>query len=49
MREKPAAIFDPKPYLRNLTHRPGVYRMLGEEGVVLYVGKAKDLRRRVGS
>jgi hypothetical protein len=26
---------------------PGVYRFLGEEGVVLYVGKSLDLRRRI--
>ncbi|MGO9941754.1 MAG: excinuclease ABC subunit UvrC [Rhodoblastus sp.] len=28
---------------------PGVYRMLDEEGTVLYVGKAKSLRRRIAS
>ena len=36
-------------FVRTLTRRPGVYRMIGEDGEVLYVGKAKDLRRRVGS
>ncbi len=33
--------------LPSLPHQPGVYRMLGERGEILYVGKAKSLRRRV--
>jgi excinuclease ABC subunit C len=41
--------FDPEPFLQTLTHRPGVYRMLDQEGTVIYVGKAKDLRKRVAS
>ena len=33
--------------LENMPNRPGVYRMLAEDGEVLYVGKAKNLKRRV--
>lgn len=32
---------------RSLPETPGVYRMLGKKGEVLYVGKARSLRRRV--
>lgn len=35
--------------LKTLSHIPGVYRMLGEDGSVLYVGKAKSLKNRVVS
>ena len=41
--------FDYKGFLRSLTEGPGVYRMLNADGEVMYVGKAKNLRRRVGS
>jgi len=44
-----AAPFDPSDAIKHLTHRPGVYRMLDAAGEVIYVGKAKDLRRRVTS
>lgn len=36
-------------YVKNLPESPGVYRMLGEKGEVLYVGKAKALKKRVAN
>jgi excinuclease ABC subunit C len=41
--------FDAKAYVRRLPDRPGVYRMLDADGKILYVGKARSLRSRVGS
>ncbi|MDH5660012.1 MAG: excinuclease ABC subunit UvrC, partial [Gammaproteobacteria bacterium] len=41
--------FDAKAALRNIPNKPGVYRMLDEKGIVIYVGKAKVLKKRVSS
>lgn len=41
--------FDPADFLRTVTHQPGVYRMYGTGDEVIYVGKAKDLKKRLTS
>ena len=38
-----------KSYLKSLDGSPGVYRMLNQDGEVLYVGKARSLKRRVSN
>lgn len=45
----PTVPFDLDTFLGSLTQRPGVYRMLDEKGTVIYVGKAKNLKKRVSS
>ena len=42
-------VFDYKSALEKMTHHPGVYQMLDGEGSLIYVGKAKDLKKRVAS
>jgi excinuclease ABC subunit C len=41
--------FDHKAFLQSLTTRPGVYQMYDADGKLLYVGKARNLKNRVGS
>ena len=44
-----ASDFDPKDFVRHLSSRPGVYRMIDSAEKVIYVGKARNLKKRVGS
>ena len=41
--------FDAKSFLNTVTSQPGVYRMYNAESTVIYVGKAKDLKKRLSS
>ena len=45
----PSTEFDAQRFLQSATTRPGVYRMLGADGKVLYVGKARNLKKRLAS
>ncbi|VTU07609.1 excinuclease ABC subunit C [Actinobacillus porcinus] len=42
-------MFDHKTFLKNVTNDPGVYRMFDKNDTVIYVGKAKDLKKRLSS
>ncbi|MGI4727259.1 MAG: excinuclease ABC subunit UvrC [Janthinobacterium lividum] len=41
--------FDYKEALKDVPHKPGVYQYWNDENVIIYIGKAKDLKNRVGS
>jgi len=45
----PGLSFDPSAFLATCSRLPGVYRMLSENGGLLYVGKAKNLKKRLSS
>ena len=42
-------VFDSRSFLQQLGSSPGVYRMYGGAGELLYVGKARNLKKRVSS
>ena len=48
-RKELSRTFDGKDFVRTLTTSPGVYRMFGAGDELLYVGKAGNLKKRVGS
>lgn len=41
--------FDSKAFLATVTQQPGIYQMLDEQRQILYVGKAKNLKKRLAS
>jgi excinuclease ABC subunit C len=45
----PPQAFDGKAFVKTLTTSPGVYRYFDEDGDLLYVGKAGNLKKRVSS
>jgi len=47
--EAAATQFDARELIASLPHLPGVYRMFDAAGGALYVGKARDLKKRVAS
>jgi len=47
--DAPAPAFDTRELIASLPNRPGVYRMMNAAGETIYVGKARDLKKRVSS
>ena len=44
-----ASVFDSARFLESVSGAPGVYRMLDAKGELLYVGKARNLKKRLAS
>ncbi|MGU2528445.1 GIY-YIG nuclease family protein, partial [Pseudomonas aeruginosa] len=44
-----SAVFDASAFLATCSNRPGVYRMFDADAKLLYVGKAKSLKKRLAS
>ena len=38
-----------KNKISNLPHKPGVYQFIDKNGTIIYIGKAKNIRKRVSS
>jgi excinuclease ABC subunit C len=49
LKEKNNAEFDSRRFLKVVTEQPGVYRMVDNTGCIIYVGKAKSLKKRLSS
>ncbi len=45
----PSNAFDSQAFLQQVTRQPGIYQMFGADDVILYVGKAKNLKNRLAS
>ncbi|MDF7669764.1 excinuclease ABC subunit UvrC [Orbaceae bacterium ESL0721] len=41
--------FDSKTFLKTVPHKPGIYQMFNDKETIIYVGKAKDLNKRLKS
>lgn len=49
MTEEKKLTFNYQSFLQDLTDRPGVYRMFDDSGEVIYVGKARNLKKRLAN
>jgi len=47
--DTPVTVFDSSTFLKQATQSPGIYQMFAEDGKILYVGKARNLKKRLAS